>query len=79
MKVLALLAHAAVVAADALCSGPSDDLGYQLFLLGCVGNSRGEGPGVSLEPGTLGVIKAIIHPISHPIKRGELKRRGRCW
>lgn len=34
LKVLALLAHEAVVAADALCSDPSDDLGYQGFLSG---------------------------------------------
>lgn len=78
LKVLALLAHTAVVAADALSSGPGDDLGYQISL-SCVGNSRVKGPGVSLELGTLGVTKAIILPISHLIKQGELKRCGRCW
>ena len=34
LKVLALLAHVAVVAADVLCSGPSDDSGYRVFLSG---------------------------------------------
>lgn len=34
LKVLALLAHAAAVAADALFSGPGDDLGYQICFSG---------------------------------------------